>query len=195
MRLFLISLSAAAVVAAAAPARAQAQPGPLDTAHATVTPFIGASFAGDLDGGTLGVGADASYNWDSRISLEGEFMALPSTTQNSLVSFDASTWNVTANLLYHFNETNKRSLIPYAAAGLGVGHGSTDFNLANTGLGDISTSSTSLVVDLGGGVKKHLTNTTMLRGDVRYFTGNDLVPDFLRIAVGVGFDLGRHNIQ
>jgi opacity protein-like surface antigen len=191
MRLFLISLCSAAALAAAAPAHAQAGgPGPLEATHMTFTPFVGGAFGGDLDGGTLGVGAAASYNWDSRISLEGEFSLLPSTGEDQFVNVDASAWDLSANLLYHFTETTRRALIPYVTAGLGVAHAGFDIK-DNTGLFDnISDSSTALAINLGAGVKKRLSDRTSVRGDFRYFTGNDLAPDFARVYAGLGFDLG-----
>jgi opacity protein-like surface antigen len=196
-RLLVVAAAAVAAFALATPSSAQAirpatSPGPLETAHWSITPFLPVSFAGDLDGGTAGIGVDAGYNWNSRVSFEGEFLTLPSANEGVLVNVDASTWNMTGNVLYHFAQTTEHQLIPFGVIGLGVGHGWTDLSASDpqlVALG-LSDSSTNFVMNFGGGVKHRLNDRASLRGDLRYYTGSDLVPDFLRASIGVGFDLG-----
>jgi hypothetical protein len=57
---------------------------------------------------------------------------------------------------------------------------------------DLNTSSTSFVVDFGGGVERKITDRLALRGDLRYFFGGDLVPDYWRLGGGLRIDMGRH---
>ena len=188
-----ILLAAAMTAALCYPATASAQAapaGPLEPARWTATPFLGLVFGGDLEGGGLGVGGAVAYNWNPRVSFEGAFTLLPSVDQGVLVQLDSTVWNVTGSVLYHF--TTEGNFIPYGAVGVGVGHGSVDLNdvdplLNNVGLED---SSNNFVLNLGGGVKRRIGDRASLRGDIRYFTGDDLVSDFVRLFAGVTFDLG-----
>ena len=181
----------AMMVAGAARADAQQGPAtmPVEPGAWTLTPWVGAGFGGDLEDGTLGVGVAVSYNWDSRVSFEGEFMSLPSAAVEVLPTIDTTVWNFTGSVLYHFAE---RPNMPYVGAGIGFGRGSTELEdddplLAVLGLDQ---SSTEFVFNVGGGLKRALSDTTSVRGDIRYFTGDGLVPSFLRLYVGIGLDLG-----
>lgn len=42
----------------------------------------------------------------------------------------------------------------------------------------------------GGGVERTLTDSVAFRGDLRYFFGADLVPDFWRLSAGLSFGFG-----
>jgi opacity protein-like surface antigen len=177
-------------------ARAQAtQPGsaagPVEAGHWTVTPYATFPFAGDLEGGAAGLGIAGGYNWSSRIGIEADLEVVPTVTEGVLVTFDASTWNLTGNVLYHFRAQRDR-WTPFVVAGLGVGHGSTDVLsndpiLQQFGAND---STTGLVTNLGGGLKYYLNDRFGLRGDLRYYTGHDLIPDHVRLSFGLGIDLG-----
>lgn len=190
------ALSAVLVLAGAASARAQAtQPGsaagPVEVGHWTVTPYVAFPFGGDLESVTTGLGVAGGYNWSSRLGFEADLSVIPTVTQGVIINFDASTWNLTGNVLYHFRSRNEK-LTPFAVAGLGVGHGSTDV-LSNDPLLQqfgANDSTTGLVTNLGGGVKYYLNERFGLRGDLRYYTGHDLIPDHIRLSIGLGIDLG-----
>ena len=185
---------AVAALMLSGPAYAQAQTpavgaGPLTAEQWTVTPWATLAFGGDLEDGGAGFGAALGYNWNSRLALEADFSLLPSIEQGVLLNVDSTVWNLTANLVYHFAEQN---WVPYVAGGLGVGRGSTDLDAADPILDalDLDESSTEMVFDFGGGVKRRLNDRTSFRGDLRYFTGDELVSDFMRLYVGVTFDVG-----
>jgi OOP family OmpA-OmpF porin len=152
----------------------------------TVTPFIGAGFSGDLESSPLNLGAALAYNWSSRIAFEGQF-AYMNAEQGQLVEFDTNVWTLDANVLYHFAEER---WIPYLALGLGMMRATTDVGDLPV-VGDVDDESTELSLNFGGGVKRQLTDRVRLRGDLRYYNGGDLAPDFWRVTAGLTFALGR----
>jgi opacity protein-like surface antigen len=152
----------------------------------TVTPFIGIGFSGDLDSGTGALGAAAGYVWTDRLTFEGEFTVLPSSEASGVVEVSTHVWSLTGNALYHFSG---RKVVPYAVIGMGFGHGSAD--VENAGLtGALDTSSTEFVLNFGGGIERRLTDRLGFRGDLRYFFGGDLVPDYWRLGGGLTIGLG-----
>jgi opacity protein-like surface antigen len=186
-----ISATAILVLCIVSGAAAQ-QPAPPTNTNVTpgewsITPFLGVGFSGDLDSATGALGAAAGYNWNSRISLEGEFNLLPSSENGGLVEVDSTAWTVTGNLLYRFAP---RPLRPYAAVGIGFGHASVDTSLSGP-IAGISDSSSEFVVNFGGGVERSIRDNMRLRGDLRYFFGGDLVPDYWRLSAGLTFAIGR----
>ena len=198
-RLALAGFAFMAALACASPAAAQpAAPAPSTSPAGspgqwTVTPFAGFGFSGDLDGATGTVGVAGGYIWDDRVAFEAEWNLLPSGENAGLVEVDSTVWQLTGNVLYHFNRRN--SWVPYAAAGLGFGHASVDVDVNEDGfddplLEDFDTSSTEFVVNFGGGVERSISDRVAFRGDLRYFFGADLVPDFWRLSAGVSFGFG-----
>ena len=188
-RLLTATLAGAVVMLLARHAAAQtAQPtqtSVVPPAHWTVTPFIGFGFSGDLDSATGALGAAAGYMWNDRATLEGEFTLLPSSESGGVIEVGTKVWSLTGNLLYHFAG---RSVIPYGVIGLGFGHASADVSSSALSL---ETSSTSFIVNFGGGVERRIADRLAIRGDFRYFFGGDLVPDYWRASAGLNFDLGR----
>jgi len=165
--------------------------GPVEAGHWTVSPYVSFPFAGDLEGGSAGFGVAGGYNWNSRIGLEADLGVMPSVEQGAIVNFDTATWNLTANVLYHFRSQSQR-WTPFVVGGLGIGHGSTDLLatdplLLQVGAND---STTGLVTNWGGGAKYYINDRFGLRGDLRYYTGHDLIPDHFRLSFGLGIDLG-----
>jgi opacity protein-like surface antigen len=153
----------------------------------TVTPFAGVGFSGDLDSGAGAIGVAAGYNWRPQVSLEAELSSLPSSEAGGLVEVNSSMWSLTGNLLYHFN---KRPWVPYGAIGLGFGHGSVDVNSNDAFINQLDTSDTEFVFNFGGGFERRFARRTAFRGDLRYFFGGDLVPDYWRLGAGLTFGLG-----
>jgi hypothetical protein len=178
-------------LADAAAAQTPAAPAPstrnvFNPGHWTVTPFIGVGFSGDVDSATGALGAAAGYVWSDRMSFEGEFNVLPSSEANGVIEVGTRVWSLTGNVLYHFNG---RTVVPYGVVGIGFGHTSAD--LKNSTLTSLDTSSTEFVLNFGGGVERRWTERLAVRGDLRYFFGGDLVPDYWRLSGGVTFDIGR----
>ena len=159
---------------------------PLEVMRWTVTPFIGAGFSGDLENSPVNLGAALAYNWSSRIAFEGQF-AYMNAEQGQLFEFETNVWTLDANVLYHFAE---EQWIPYLALGIGMMRASTDIEDLPV-VGDVDDASTELAINFGGGVKRQLTDRVRLRGDLRYFNGGDLAPDFWRVTAGLTFALGR----
>jgi opacity protein-like surface antigen len=93
------------------------------------------------------------------------------------------------NVVYHFSET---PFVPYAAVGLGAGHGSAEVNVAGPLLNSVSTSSTEYVFNVGGGVERAIHDGIRFRGDLRYFFGGDLVADYWPLGIGLSFGVNRH---
>ncbi len=191
------AFTAAMAWLSAGPASAQAtQPGsaagPVEAGHWTVSPYVAFPFAGDLEGAATGLGVAGGYNWNSRIGIEADLAVVPTLTEGVLVNFDATTWNLTGNVLYHFFAQRER-WTPFVVGGIGIGHGSTDDFQPNDPILQqfgATDSSTGLVTNLGAGVKYYLNERYGLRGDLRYYTGHDLIPDHVRLSFGLGIDLG-----
>jgi len=163
-------------------ASAQSTDGPIAPGEISITPFVGFGFSGDLDSGTGVVGVAGGWNYNSKISIEGEFSLLPSPEINGAVEVDSTVWNLTGNLLYHF--ARKNNFTPYAVAGIGFGHASVDVD--NTILqGLVDPSSTQFVANIGGGIERPFSDRLRFRGDLRYLFGGDTVPDYWRLSVGV----------
>src|SRR5574338_712647 len=160
-----VVVTAACAVLWASPAMAQA-PGPAgQVGHWNITPFIGAAFAGDLEGGSLALGAAAGYNWSRQITFEGEFSAVPSAREGVLLKFDANAWNLTGNVLYHF--ARERRFHPYIAGGSVSGHASADLSQTNAAIerAGLDDTNTSFIVNAGAGVERALNDRVNLRGD------------------------------
>jgi opacity protein-like surface antigen len=153
-----------------------------------VTPFAGFGFSGDLDSATGALGVAAGYNWSRIISLEGELNVLPSSENGGLVEVNSNAWSLTGNLLYHFAP---RAFRPYGVIGVGFGHATVDVSPSTPGLSTLNSSSTEFVVNFGGGVERAIRENIHFRGDLRYFVGGDLVPDYWRVGAGLRFALGR----
>jgi opacity protein-like surface antigen len=160
--------------------------GPIVPGQWTVTPFIGFGFSGDLDSGTGLLGVAGGFNYNSKVSVEGEFTLLPSPELNGLTEADATAWSLTGNLLYHFVTTHP--FIPYAVAGIGVGHSGANGKDPLTLL-PFDNSSTVFVANIGGGLERQFSDRLRFRGDLRYLFGGDLVPDYWRVSAGITFVL------
>jgi opacity protein-like surface antigen len=150
----------------------------------TVTPFIGFGFSGDLDSATGAFGVAGGYQWSPRVTIEGELNFLPSSETSGLIEVDSHVWSLTGNLVYHFAN---RPFIPYGVFGIGFGQGTVDVSPPL----QRPDSSSKFVVNFGGGVERAIRERVRFRGDMRYFFGGDLVPDYWRVAFGLSFDLGR----
>jgi opacity protein-like surface antigen len=172
---------------------AAAQQPPASTTQAplgswSVTPFAGFGFSGDLDSPTGALGIAGGRDWNSNVSLEGEFNLLPSSENGGLVEVNSNAWSLTGNLLYHFAP---RTFRPYAVIGMGFGHANVDADAAGQAPNTFDESSNEFVVNLGGGVERAIRANLRFRGDMRYFFGGDLVPDYWRLSAGLQFGLGR----
>jgi opacity protein-like surface antigen len=133
------------------------------------------------------VGVAGGYNWNSRVSIEGEFTLLPSSENSGLVEVDSTVWTLTGNLLYHFT---RRAFTPYGVVGVGFGHAGVDVDSPFLPL-NFDTSSNEFVVNLGGGIERQFSDRLRFRGDLRYFFAGDLVPDYWRVSAGVTFAFPR----
>jgi len=187
-------LAAVALVLAIAPAAlaqdttAQTTPPPSqgtfspmsrDTEGFTITPFVGLGFAGDFENSPTAFGVATGYGITDRVSVEGDLYFAPDGEQGELIAFDTSLWSVSANVLYHFTGEN---VTPYLAGGLGIM--GADTNAEDLGLATDDTS-TNFAWNWGGGIKSALSDRFGLRADLRFFNGDDLVPDHWRLFGGV----------
>lgn len=197
----IVVLAALAWVAATPSLRAQTAPaaGPVvDVDRWNVTAFVGPGFGADLNNSPLNVGVAGAYNFTSRLAIEGEFGYTRGAQQGVLFDLDTSVVSLSANAIYHFADTG---WVPYGAVGIGLLRGSTNLDdLANIGLTgaqvtalglDADGNSNALGFNLGGGVKRRLSDRVNFRGDLRYFSGRDLAPSFWRAYAGLGFLVGR----
>ena len=145
----------------------------------TLTPFVDLGFAGDYENTPGGFGVALGYGANNRISLEADFSLTPNGEQGVLAEFDSTVWSLSGNVLYHFLA---RDVTPYVALGLGVLGADTEAE--DTGLVADDTSY-ELAWNWGGGIKTALSERLGVRGDVRYFNGDDLAPDHWRLFGGV----------
>jgi Outer membrane protein beta-barrel domain len=184
-------IAAAAMLGAVGTARAQTpQPAGItnlfDQGHWTATPFIGFGFSGDLDSASGALGVAGGYVWSSRVALEGEYNILPSSEAGGAVEVDSDSWSLTGNILYHFPG---RLFVPYGVFGMGFGHGHID--PTDPELSGVNTTSKEFVVNFGAGGERNIRDRMAFRGDLRYFFGGNLVPDYWRFSAGLTFDLGH----
>jgi opacity protein-like surface antigen len=166
---------------------ASPEPPPLQPDYWTITPFIGPAVGGDLNDSALNLGVALGYNWSNRLAIEGQ-VGFMSTEQEFGIDFDTNVWTIDANLLYHFTEER---FIPYIAGGLGLMRASVDLAELEPIPGVDDDVSNELAFNFGGGIKTDLTERMRFRGDLRFFNGSDLAPDFWRITAGLTFNLGR----
>lgn len=170
----------------------------VDVERWNITAFLGPGFGADLNNSPLNLGVAGAYNFTPRLSVEGEFAYTRGAEQGVLFDLDTSVVSLSANALYHFADTG---WVPYGAVGIGMLRGSTDLDdLASIGLTgpqiialglDEDGSNTALGLNLGGGVKRRLSDRVNFRGDLRYFSGRDLAPSFWRAYAGLGFLVGQ----
>jgi len=180
--LFFAALTIVATTASAQTQTSSPTPSPMppEPEAVTLTPFIGAGFGGDLESAPVTFGVALGYGLTRHWSVEGDLYFQPDATEGQVVEFDTSIWALSANALYHF--TGGQHLTPYLAGGLGFANANAD--IESTGLTDDDTS-TKFVWNWGGGLKSALTDRYGLRADLRYFTGDELVPDHWRLYGGV----------
>jgi hypothetical protein len=150
-------------------ARAQETPGP-GTVEVTYIPAGVGYFTSKGDSpsfGNYGFGTAGTYNVNRFIGIEGELVAMISTTsslQFGDLSSNVKAPNVmayTANVLY--SPWTGHSVVPYAAGGVG---GLTMFERPLVG---VTSDQTFLTGNVGGGVKWYAPNNRWgLRGDYRF---------------------------
>lgn len=141
----------------------------------TVTPFLGSS-AGISDdagaGNSFAIGAGVGYDLTSNIGFEGEVGHLFDVAGDD-DNVDWSITNISGNFLYHFDV---RNVTPYATFGIGFERSSIDVKNPDPDA-LLLPSSTEFAFNFGGGVKYPLTDSLLVRGDLRRFQSNDLAPD------------------
>ena len=150
-------------------ARAQENPGP-GTVEVTYIPAGVGYFTSKGDSpsfGNYGFGTAGTYNVNRFIGIEGELVAMISTTsslQFGDLSSNLKAPNVmayTGNVLY--SPWTGHSVVPYAAGGIG---GLTMFERPLIG---VNNDQTFLTGNVGGGVKWYARNNRWgLRGDYRF---------------------------
>jgi len=153
---------------------------PVEPEGFTITPFIGLGFAGDFENNPTAFGVAAGYGLSERVTVEGDLYFAPDGEQGDLLQFDTSLWSLSGNVLYHF--TGNTGFTPYVVGGLGVMGANADAE--DLGVIEDDTS-TKFAWNWGGGVKSALSDRFGLRADLRFFNGEDLVPDHWRLFGGV----------
>ena len=86
------------------------------------------------------------------------------------------------------HDDNSKIAIHDDGTGCGA-HAVADAEAAAQAVGGLDTSSTEFLVNLGGGVERAIRENIRFRGDMRYFFGGDLVPDYWRLSAGLQFGL------
>jgi opacity protein-like surface antigen len=146
-----------------------------------LTPFVGFGFAGNLENTPGSFGVALGYGLSPRVGIEGDLYFAPGGEQGVVTPFDTSVWSLSANVLYHF--LGNEDFTPYAATGLGFLSGDADAeNLTPLVTDDTST---VLAWNFGGGIKTAMNDRWGVRGDLRYFNGDDFAPDHWRLYAGV----------
>jgi len=164
---------------AACPGVASAQ-SPLAADTWLLSPSIGIAFNPDGDP-SLSAAVGAGYPVTPTFAVEGELGHLFDMASDD-PGVDASLTTVHGSLLY-FLETGG-PVLPYFAAGLGVGRYSVDAPPFEGG-------TTELGFNLGAGVTYPMADNVWLRGDFRYFKHIDEVPSAWRFSIGVTLPLGN----
>lgn len=160
---------------------------PDETEGFSITPFVGVGFAGDFENSPTAFGVAAGIGITERVAVEGDLYFAPDGEQGEFVEFETSLWSVSANLLYHF--TGAQGFTPYVVGGLGVM--GADANAEDLDLVEDDTS-TEFAWNWGAGIKSALSDRFGLRADLRFFNGDELVPDHWRLFGGVTIrNIGR----
>jgi len=164
----------------------QVAPLPPEPEGLTLTPFIDIGFAGSLDNSPAGLGVALGYGLDERLTVEGEFAFTPDAAIGAVLDVDSTLWAISGNVLYHFTAEN---VTPYVTGGLStLGVNADEDDL----LGLEDETEWNLGFNWGGGIKTATSDRFGFRGDLRYFTGDDLVPDHWRFYGGLVIrELGR----
>ena len=166
--------------ALASPAAAQTAP-VTEPGTWTVTPFLSLTFGGDGDSTSLGIGGAAGYDFTETLTVEGELGYVFDLAGDE----DATDWSVlslSGNALYHFPLEN--GWASYAVGGLTLAR-------SNLTIADATADTAEFGVNLGGGMKIPLTDSLLVRGDLRYFKYIDTAPDGFRMYGGLSWRLGR----
>jgi OmpA-OmpF porin, OOP family len=160
---------------AAAPGRAEMNPAPY-----SLTPFVGGyTFEGNQDLKTSPVfgvrlGVDASRTW----GVEGVIHYVPAESDRAGVP-DADVFNYRIDALYHLLPGSR--LVPYLAAGIGI----IDHRPDEGG------NKTEGAFNYGAGLKYYLSDTMLVRGDVRHLVWLDNPHhNNLEYTLGLGFLFG-----
>lgn len=179
-----LAVPASAQETAVQPSPDAPEPLPPEPEAWNITPFLGLGFSGNLENAPAAFGVGIGYGLTPELVVEGDLSFAPGGEQGVLTQFDTSVWTISANLLYHFIVPD-RDFTPYAAAGLGVMTGDADAD----DLIDIPVDDTSTVFswNLGGGIKTAMNENWGIRGDLRFFNGDDFAPDHWRLYAGVVF--------
>jgi opacity protein-like surface antigen len=153
----------------------------------TLTPFVGLGFAGDFENSPTAFGFVGGYGITERVSVEGDLYFAPDGEQGEPVEFSTSIWSVSGNVLYNF--AGQTGFTPYVVGGLGML--SANAEAEDLGLAEDDTS-TEFAWNWGAGVKSALSDRFGLRADLRFFNGDELVPDHWRLFGGVTIrNIGR----
>lgn len=147
----------------------------------TLTPFLGVGFSGNLENAPAAFGVALGYGLTPRVAVEGDLSFSPNGEQGVITEFDTSVWSLSANLLYHF--TPDYDVTPYVVGGLGILSGDADIEDVTPLVTDDT--STVFAWNIGAGVKTAMSERWGLRGDLRFFNGDDFAPDHWRLFGGV----------
>jgi OmpA-OmpF porin, OOP family len=163
------------LLVAAAPGRAEMNPAPY-----SLTPFVGGyTFEGNQDLKTSPVfgvrlGAGISRTW----GVEGVFHYVPADSDRAGVP-DTDVFNYRIDALYHLLPGSR--LVPYLAAGIGI----LDHRPDEGG------NETEGAFNYGAGLKYYLSDTMLVRGDVRHLIWLDNPHhNNLEYTLGLGFLFG-----
>ena len=146
-----------------------------------LTPYVGLGFAGDLENAPGTFGAALAYGLSARWGVEADLFFAPGGEQGVITPFDTSIWGLSGSLLYHFLRESE-DFTPYAAIGLGILTGNSS---ADDILPLVDDNSTVPAWNFGAGIKTAMNERWGLRGDFRYFNGDDFAPDHWRLYGGV----------
>ena len=153
----------------------------------TLTPFIGLGFAGDFENSPTAFGVAGGYGITEHVSLEGDLYFAPDGEQGEPTEFGTSIWSLSANVLYNFS--GQTGFTPYLAGGVGMLSATAEAE--DLGLAEDDTSK-EFAWNWGGGAKTALSDRWGLRVDLRFFNGDELVPDHWRLFGGVTIrNIGR----
>lgn len=160
----------------------QAQDNGLQAGDSEVTPFVGLS-----DGeGTLGVSYGKALS--DKLFIQGEFSYIALGSSSSVLpggSFDisAKALNFNGTVQYNFTNAfkNNSKFVPYAGAGLGVTRTSVSSDVPGF---SASASDTSLMFNIGGGLRYYVKPNWGLRPELMLFAGDG---SYARFAVGLFF--------
>lgn len=171
------SAFAAATTAATTTEAAQAGSGATIAGHKFIPRVFAGLWTSSGTGFQLGAGVTTHPFSEYKHEIQGNLSYLHVESSNG--------FGLDVNYIYNFLDTRAGSYTPYAGAGLNLAHFGNGCGDVEDDLGvDLDCSSTDTNLQIGGGLKKPISNGKEFFGEVWFVLGNNFSPIIIRAGLG-----------